>query len=191
MLIAGFLRIFFIPGVSCIPADLPNPVIFFGVHTMQLNRQRISAMVLAIAALSACALALQQSSPASGAAPESRGTVIVSITSGQDDLFKIMSAFHLAQDALEDGRRVILYFNGRGVTVPVRRLENDLRLGRDRPVWLTLQDLMRQGAEVVVAGEAARVLGMVVEDFIPGAAIRPWSGKVFSTVDSNTLVFTY
>lgn len=160
---------------------------------MNHAKQRMVVALVFIAGLCGGALALQHSSStqAVAAAPESRGTVIVSITSGQDDLFRIMSAFHLAQDALEDGRRVILYFNDRGVTVPVRRLENDLRLGRDRPLWMTLQDLMRGGAEVVVAGEAARLLGMVVEDFVPGAVIRPWSGKVFTSVDSNTLVFTY
>lgn len=158
---------------------------------MQPNRQRIGAMLLVIALVSACALAFQTSSTASGAAPEKRGTVIVSITTGADDLFKIMSAFHLAQDALEDRRRVILYFNASGVTVPVKRLEHDLRLGNERPVWLMLQDLMAQGAEVVVAGEAARLLGMVIDDFVPGSVIRPWSGKVFALVDSNTLVFTY
>lgn len=148
-------------------------------------RQNLVVMFVALIAIAAGGFALQ--SPA----PRGQPTVIVSITTGQDDLFKIVSAFHLAQDALEDGRRVILYFNGRGVTVPVRRLEDDLRMGRDRPVWLTLQDLMRGGAEVVVAGEAARVLGMVVDDFIPGTQIGAWSGKVFSKVDDNTLVFTY
>ena len=158
---------------------------------MQPNRLRIGAMLLFIALAGAYALAYQQSTPASGAAPEKRGAVIVSITTGADDLFKIMSAFHLAQDALEDGRRVILYFNAAGVTVPVKRLEHDLRLGDERPVWLMLKDLMRGGAEVVVAGEAARLLGMVVEDFVPGSVIRPWSGKVFEMADSNALVFTY
>lgn len=118
-------------------------------------------------------------------------TVIVSITAGQDDLFKIMAAFHLAQDAIEDGRHVILYFNARGVTVPVRRLEDDLRMGRDRPVWLMLRDLMNSGAEAVVAGESARVLGMVVGDFVPGVQIRAWSGKVFEKAGADAIVFTY
>ena len=158
---------------------------------MHPNKQRIGAMLLAIAAFSACALALQSSTDASKSKPSSRPTIVISITTGADDLFKVMSAFHLAQDALEDGRRVILYFNAGGVTVPVKRLEHDLRLGDERPLWLMLQDLMRGGAEVVVAGEAARLMGMVVADFVPGSVIRPWSGKVFAMVDSNALVFTY
>ncbi len=174
---------------------------------MSHNRLRLTVIglaLLAFAAVSTGGFAFQKAAPdkaitekpakviENGDKPcAAKASVIINITSGQDDLFKLMAAFHLAEDALEDGRRVVLFFSGRGVTVPVKRVDADLRLGKERPMWVVLHDLMRNGAEVLVAAESARVLGMVDADFVDGTQIGAWGGKVFSKVDAGTVVFTY
>ena len=156
---------------------------------MRLNMQRLAVMLLALMAVCACAFAFQ-SKPAPAKA-SAAGAVIINITTGPDDVFRLLSAFHVAEDAINDGRRVVLFFNGRGVTVPVKRLSGELQLGQERALWVVLQDLVQAGAEVLVARESMRALNMVEADFITGTQIGDWGGSVLGKITAGSVVFSY
>lgn len=155
---------------------------------MGINRNRMAAAVAAIIVI-VCAFALSwQNNAAAQQSQSAAKTVVFNFTSGSDNILQIESGFHVAEDALNNGRRVVLFFNGRGVTIPTRRLSPDLRLGDERALWLILRDLINRGAEVIVARDSARILNMEDGEFIPEAYLGV---NVFQKIPDDTVVFTY
>jgi len=159
---------------------------------MKSSRQRMMISILTLAMVATCALAFQKMPTTPQALEKAKqGTVVLNITCGPEDVFRLLRAFHVAEDAINDGRHVVLFFNGRGVTVPVKRLSAELQLGQERSLWVVLHDLVRSGAEVLVSRESIRTLNMVEADFIPETQFGAWGGSVFCKVDFNTTVFSY
>jgi predicted peroxiredoxin len=158
---------------------------------MASNRKRIAAAIAAIIVVGlAFALAWQNNATAQQLRPK---TVVFSFNSSPDNIFQVQSGFHVAEDALSAGRHVILFFNGRGVTIPTKKLANDrppndLRLGDERALWLILRDLINDGAEVIVARDAADMLNLTDSEFIPEARLGV---NIFHKMPDDTVVFTY
>jgi predicted peroxiredoxin len=176
------------------------------IQSIHSTRRSVAALVIVAAALASGALALARTSAedppktqtagtasTSGTAstPEECSTVVFNITSGPDNLLAVTTAFHVAEEALADNRRVILFFNLAGMNVPLKRFPQDLRVGRDRPVWTLLNDLMSHGAQVLVARGQVEALGMYEADFVDGAQVAPYAGNIFAKMTKNTVVFTY
>jgi predicted peroxiredoxin len=86
---------------------------------------------------------------------------------------------------------VVLFFTGRGVTVPVKRLHQEMQLGKERPLWVMLDELVGRGVEVLVARESARLLNMADAEFIEGTQLGQWGGSVFCKMHGESVVFTY
>ena len=158
---------------------------------MASNRKRIAAAMAAIIVVAfAFALAWQNSATAQQLRPK---TVVFSFTSSPDNIFQVQSGFHVAEDALSAGRHVILFFNGHGVTIPTKKLANDrppndLRLGDERALWLILRDLIDNGAEVIVARDAADMLNITDSELIPEARLGV---NIFHKMPDDAVVFTY
>jgi predicted peroxiredoxin len=149
-----------------------------------------AAAIVVIVGMSAMHWQGNASAQSSSSQPK---TVVFSFTSSPDNIFQVQSGFHVAEDALSAGRHVILFFNGRGVTIPTKKLANDrppndLRLGDERALWLILRDLINDGAEVIVARDAADTLNMADSEFIPEARLGV---NVIQKMPDDTVVFTY
>jgi predicted peroxiredoxin len=149
----------------------------------------LMSVLVAVIALAAAAFGFQENQPGQGEPPPK--IVVFNVTTGPEDVFRLTTAFRVAEDALDDGRRVILFFNGQGVRVPLKRLSPDLRLGDERALWVVLNDLIRRGAEILVARESVRELNMVEAEFLPETQFGRWGGKVFSKMDGEAVVFSY
>lgn len=153
----------------------------------------------AVAVVAAAVVLSGQWGAASGSAssagiadqPEDRATVIINITQGPEELFNLMSAYRMADGAINVNKRVVLYFSKGGVHVPTRHFPTELRVGDDHPVWDILRELRRRGAEIVVCGESAESLGIHDGEFIAEAKIANTTEAIFSRVNNNTVVFTY
>jgi predicted peroxiredoxin len=162
------------------------------------TRRSAAALVIVAAALASGAFALARTNAedppkaqTTASTPEECSTVVFNITSGPDNLLAVATAFHVAEEALADNRRVILFFNLAGMNVPLKRFPQDLRVGRDRPVWTLLNDLMSHGAQVLVARGQLEALGMYEADFVDGTQFAPYAGNIFAKMTKNTVVFTY
>jgi predicted peroxiredoxin len=143
----------------------------------------------------AASFALAQDKPgkasSASAAVEEPATVVLNITSGPSNLVAVVTAFRIAEEAIADHRRVVLLFSLEGVNVPLKRFPPELRVGRERPVWRMLDDLVNSGAEVIVGRASLETMGLYDADFIPAAKIEPYAGNVFSRMSRNTTVFSF
>ncbi|MCI0676645.1 MAG: DsrE family protein [Phycisphaerales bacterium] len=153
-----------------------------------LARKQSMMAAVAVAMVGFGAFAFQSTSAGSGGSAK---TVVINVTTGPDEIMSVVTALHVAEDALDDGRHVVLFFNGRGVTVPVKRLHQDLSLGDERPLWVMLDELVGRGAEVLVARESARILNMADAEFMNGTQLGQWGGSVFCKMHGESVVFTY
>ena len=142
---------------------------------------RIAPLCL-LAALAAC-----QSSPF--ATDSSTGTVVMNITSGREALHDVTMALQLARHAVDDSRTVVLFFNVRGVDVPVESLPADLAF-HDKPIKSLLLSLIERGAVVMVCPHCMKAKGVADADLIEGAAVAS-RGTLFARLGPDTVVFTY
>ncbi|MBN1912121.1 MAG: DsrE family protein [Pirellulales bacterium] len=111
------------------------------------------------------------------------------ITSGTNDVHPVTMALQLAGHALDDGRKVVLFFNVRGVDVPTTKLPDDLAF-HDKPVKKLLTDLIDRGAEVHVCPHCMKALGIDAKDLLPGVQVTNRE-KLFANLGPNTNVFSY
>jgi predicted peroxiredoxin len=121
--------------------------------------------------------------------PTSPGIVLFNITSGPDDPHAVTMALQLAGHTLDAGRDAVLFFNVRGVEVPITTLPDDLAFG-DRPIKELLQSLMDRGAQVHVCPHCMQALQVEESALMPGAQVTNRE-LLFANITSNTVVFTY
>jgi predicted peroxiredoxin len=120
-------------------------------------------------------------------------TVVIQLTSGQDDMLALSSALRFAEDARDMGRTVILFFTKAGVRVPLLTMSPDLRFINE-PQLTTQQRLLRlqeAGVQFVVCGHAAHMLGVRDHEFLPGTFITESNQAILRRTGSNAVVFTF
>lgn len=116
--------------------------------------------------------------------------LLLSITSdAQKDPHSATMALQLAGHALDYGKKAVLFFNVRGVTVPTKNFPEDLAF-HAKPIKLLLSELIAKGANVQVCPHCMEALNVKAEDLLEGAQITDRE-KLFSQLSSNTQVFTY
>ena len=109
-----------------------------------------------------------------------------------EDLQRLDMALKLAGFSLDEKRKVVIFFNIRGVHVPTKDFNGELQYGdkEDDTIKAQLAKLIERGAEVHVCPICMKALGVDKEDIIKGAQVttRP---KLFAHIGGNTTVFTY
>jgi intracellular sulfur oxidation DsrE/DsrF family protein len=116
--------------------------------------------------------------------------MVFNITSGAtEDAHAVTMALQLAGHALDDGRRVVLFFNVRGARVPTETLPADLAF-HDQPIRQLLTDLLQRGAQVQVCPHCMAALQVDREDLLPGVLVADRE-KLFGQLGANTAVFSY
>jgi predicted peroxiredoxin len=119
-----------------------------------------------------------------------RPVLLLNVTSGAaEDPHAVTMALQLAGHALDDGRKVVLFFNVRGVDVPLSDLPADLAF-KDKPIKDLLSNLIEQGAEVHVCPHCMKALEVEAGELVEGAVVTDRE-KLFSNLGPNTVVFTY
>jgi predicted peroxiredoxin len=111
------------------------------------------------------------------------------ISDGKEDPHSVTMALQLAGHAIDYGKKVVLFFNVRAVTVPTKNFPDDLAF-HDKPIKSLLKELMAKGANVQVCPHCMKALNVKAEDLIEGAQVTDRE-KLFSQLGSNTNVFTY
>lgn len=118
-------------------------------------------------------------------------TIVIHITSGPDDLFGIMNGLHMAEDARNLGRRVIIMFSKGGARVPMVNTGWELRMGEQRPVRDILIELQDRGVDLIVCDFSATTLGIRDAEFISGTFIANTNETLLKRMGGNATVFTF
>ena len=150
----------------------------------------------AVTLSTACTAALlagctQPQSNARSAAGSAEAIVFFSVThDGADDPQRLDMAMKLAGFSLDEDRRVVMFFNVRGVRVPTQAFSDTLSFKDDKTIKAQLASLIDRGAEVHVCPICMKALDVQEGDLVEGAQVttRP---KLFSTIGPGTTVFTY
>jgi predicted peroxiredoxin len=133
----------------------------------------------------------QKSTPPTLAGSNTPAPVLISVISNMESNPQAVDmAMKLAGFSLDEKRDVFMFFNVKGVQVPVRALSDDAKFGDNDPVKQQLVKLIERGAKVHVCPICMKGLGVKDADIIEGAQVTN-RGALFSAIDSNTCVFTY
>ncbi len=127
---------------------------------------------------------------AEGEKRNDKPTIVLNVTSGREDLHAVTMAFQLAGHALDDGRVAVLFLNVRAPDLARRDLPESLVFHGNPPVRRMLEELIKQGAIVLVCPSCAKVMGVTKDDLIEGAQFAT-KESLFGTLGLNTAVFTY
>jgi len=117
--------------------------------------------------------------------------VLLSVTSdAKEDPQSVDMALKLAGFSLDEQRQVVIFFNVKGVTIPVNDFADEFAFGSNDPIKSQLVDLIKRGADIHVCPICMKALDVNDSDVIEGAHVttRP---KLFSNIGANTSVFTY
>ncbi|MEZ6126930.1 MAG: DsrE family protein [Planctomycetaceae bacterium] len=118
-------------------------------------------------------------------------TVFLSVTSDAGDNPQAVDmAMKFAGFSLDEGRRVVMFFNVKGVTVPGTALSEDFAWQDNQPIRTQLAALIKRGVDVHVCPICMKALGVEEKDLMEGAKVttRP---SLFANINTGTVVFTY
>lgn len=124
-------------------------------------------------------------------AANAKSKVLISVTSdATENPQSIDMAMKLAGFSLDEGRDVVMFFNVKGVTIPVKGLPDDFAFQDNSPLKMQLQELIKRGVDVHVCPICMKALGVEDSDVLEGAKVttRP---SLFSNIGPTTVVFTY
>jgi predicted peroxiredoxin len=124
------------------------------------------------------------------AAEEKEPAIIVDMTSGAEDLHAVWMGLALADHALADGRRAVVYLNVHAVPLGTKKADPELRFDDKPPVRKHLESLMEKGARVIVCPGCSKVHGVTAEDLLPGVTFADRE-KLFGPIVPNSVVFSY
>jgi predicted peroxiredoxin len=122
--------------------------------------------------------------------PHRKGTIVVNLTSGTEDLHAVNMALELASHGLSDDRNVIVFLNVRAPELASKRLPAVCGLAGKPPVAELISKLASRGAVFLCCPSCMDVLGVEKEDLVPEVELATKEG-LFGGMDTNTVVFSY
>lgn len=154
----------------------------------------LTTRILALFAATAIAVV---AAPPAGAKPKKpaqeevvKAPVLMSVTSGKEDLHSVTMALQLANHALEDGRDVTIFFSVRGPEMARADLSEAVVFRDNAPIATMLAELIGKGAKVYVCPHCMAVLGIAEEDLAEGVAVASREA-VFGPIDAGGSVFSF
>lgn len=139
----------------------------------------------------ACGCSSTTSSMTGPPAAQEQPIVLLSVTSDASQQSQSVDmAMKLAGFSLDEGRRVVMFFNVQGVTLPTHSFPDDLAFQQNSPLKEQLAKLIERGVDVHVCPICMKALGVEETDVMEGAKVttRP---SLFANIGANTAVFTY
>lgn len=150
-----------------------------------------SGAVLAFSLMCLCGCDHTPSVSATPSSSDTAATVLLSVTSDANERPQAVDmAMKLAGFSLDEGRKVVLFFNVKGATVPSSVLADDFAYQQNEPIRVQLAALIERGADVHVCPICMEALGVAESDLMPEAKVttRP---SLFANIGADTAVFTY
>jgi predicted peroxiredoxin len=117
--------------------------------------------------------------------------VLLSVTSdANQNPQSVDMAMRFAGFGLEEGRKVVIFFNVKGVTIPTAGFPDDFAFGDGSPIKQQLTALIERGADVHVCPICMKALDVDKSDLIDGAKVTTRS-SLFAQIGPSTVAFTY
>lgn len=150
-----------------------------------------TAVVVAVASVWVVShLALAQDKPAAEKPAADKGTLVINLTSGKEDLHKATMALQLAGHGLGDGRKVVVFLNVRGTELAGKQAPASWVFAKNPPVSDMLKDLLKRGAVVMVCPHCMEALGIKKDDLADGTQVASRE-TLFGSLAANSVVFSY
>ena len=118
------------------------------------------------------------------------GTLVINLTSGNEDLHAVNMALELALHGLADQRAVIVFMNVRAPELARKDLPPTLGLANKPPIAEKLKKIMTEGGVVLCCPSCMEVLGVSEAELAPGVKLASREA-LFGKLGSNTVVFSY
>ena len=157
---------------------------------MQTQRIGLFLFSLALFSFSGCGESAPASSAAAPAKP-AQTTVFLSVASDINEKPQSVDmAMKFAGFSLAENKKVVMFFNVKGVHIPTAGLSEELAFGENEPIKKQLAQLIEKGVEVHVCPICMKALDVEEGDLMEGAQVTTRPG-LFAHIGSDTVVFTY
>ena len=130
-----------------------------------------------------------QKTPAT-AATSNKHPILVNITRGKNELHAVSMALGLAQSAIKDGRKAVVFLNVEAPVFAAKDLDADLHFADFPPIKKMLADFIATGGQVLVCKHCTHVVKLKQQDMIDGIKILAHC-ELFAAMTPDTFVFSY
>ena len=154
-----------------------------------IRRNFLAVIALALAGVSPLPLSSASAQTSAGEKAE-KSTVVVNITRGKDDLHSVSMAIGLANNAIEAGRRSVIFLNVHAPVFATADLPADVKFADFPPVKEMLASFVADGGELYVCGHCAAVSKVAESSLIKGAVVVA-HGDLFKKLPAAALTFSY
>ena len=118
-------------------------------------------------------------------------TLVISLTSGTEDLHAVVMGLHFGEHGLADGREVVVFFNVKAPPLARKELDDTVKCQEMPPVRTMITDLIKQGAQMVVCPMCAKITGVEADELAPGIDMIEDRKQIFDALHANSVVFSY
>jgi copper chaperone CopZ/predicted peroxiredoxin len=177
-----------IPGVQSAKVSLQDKSAIVTASESQVPTEKILTAIT-IAGYKGQLASEVQKTPAT-AATSSKHPILVNITRGQNELHAVSMALGLAQSAIKDGRKAVVFLNVESPVFAAKELDDELKYGDFPPIKKMLADFIATGGQVLVCEHCAHVVKLVQRDMIDGAQVVA-HGELLAAMPTGTVIFSY
>ena len=148
-----------------------------------------SVFCILLLVLSGCQTNVEQSNP--GVGDTDTKVAVISLTSDPlTDPQSVNMGLIFAGFCLDEGYEVAIFFNVKGVTLPITSFDAAYKYQEHAPMIQQLQTLKSRGAELHVCPVCMKDLEITSDDIIEAAFVTDKS-KLFGKLGGDTMVFSY
>ncbi len=154
----------------------------------------LTALVPLVAVLAGCGRPAVDSAEASKAPPKpaaEKPTLVINLTSGEDDLHAVMMGLHLAEHGVAAERQTVVFFNVKAPPLARKELADTVRLGDMMPVGEMIAKLQKDGVTMLVCPMCAEVMGVEADQLAEGIKMIEDRMQLFDHLHAGATVFTY
>jgi len=177
-----------VPGVQSAKVSLQDKRAVVLAKESQVPTERILAAIVSAGYKGQLASAAQ-SAPAT-AATSNKQPIFINITRGKNELHAVSMALGLAQSAIKDGRRAVVFLNVDAPVFAAKDLGDNMKYADFPPVKKMLADFVAMGGHVLVCGHCAHIVKLEQRDMIDGAKVVSHD-ELFAAMPPGTVVLSY
>lgn len=149
------------------------------------------AVAALLAVLAGSAAAQEDSARRPGRPVLRKPTLVINLTSGENDLHAVAMGLHFAEHGLADNREVVIFFNVKSPPLARKDLADSVRFGEMPSIKAMIAKLRESGAKMVVCPMCAEITGVKAEELAPGIEMIEDRKQIFDHLHVNSVVFTY
>jgi predicted peroxiredoxin len=125
-----------------------------------------------------------------GKATARKAALLINVTRGREDLHAVSMALGLARSALDEGHRVIVFFNVAAPIFASSALGEDVQQAGSKPISQQVRDIVRGGGRVLVCSHCLAVANIDRSSLLPGVALAQ-HGDLLTAIEPGMVGVSY